>query len=147
MIELRDVTRNNLDAVLALQVGSTQHNYVASNERSLAQAFFHQDVAWFRAIYAAGEPIGFVMTSTLPGEPPNLWRLMIDEAHQGHGYGRAALELLSLRLAAEGHQELVTSCVPDEGGPLPFYLALGFEQTGEVDEDGEVILKACLVQR
>lgn len=33
---------------------------------------------------------------------------------------------------------LLTSWVPEDGGPEPFYRVLGFEPTGEVD-DGEVV--------
>ena len=42
-----------------------------------------------------------------------------------------------------GATELLVSWVPAAGGPEPFYLGLGFEPTGEVDE-GEVVARLRL---
>ena len=85
-------------------------------------------VPWMRAIEADGEVAGFLMVaeSRWQGEPPYLWRLLIDRRHQGRGIGRRALGLLVDRLRAEGHRRLLTSWVRDIGGPEPFYLGLGF---------------------
>ena len=47
-------------------------------------------------------------------------------------------------VAAEGATELLTSYVPGEGGPAGFYARLGFVPTGEVDGDGEVIVRLPL---
>ncbi|MEH6587072.1 MAG: GNAT family N-acetyltransferase [Halioglobus sp.] len=47
------------------------------------------------AIYADDQAIGFVMLELDPGKAQYyLWRYMIDKQHQGHGYGRQALELV-----------------------------------------------------
>jgi len=91
-----------------------------------------------RAIEADDEVAGFLMTaeSRWPGEPPYLWRLLIDRRHQGRGIGGRAVGLLVERLRAEGHDRLRASWVRDLGGPEPFYLGLGFRLTGEI-EDGE----------
>ena len=51
-VRLREVTRENLGAVLNLSVSETQRKFVATNERSIAQAHFYPEKAWFRAIYA-----------------------------------------------------------------------------------------------
>jgi diamine N-acetyltransferase len=73
-----------------------------------------------------------------------LWRFMIAGEHQGRGYGRAALRLVIDRVRSlPGARELLTSCVPGEGSPRPFYEALGFAATGEV-EDGEEVLRLPL---
>ena len=67
---------------------------------------------------------------------------MIAGEHQGRGYGRRALEQVIARVRSRpGGRQLLTSCVPVEGGPRPFYERLGFAATGEVD-DGEEVL--CL---
>jgi diamine N-acetyltransferase len=143
-ITLREVTRDNLDDILDLCVAPTQQEHVASNAVSLAQALIYSDVAWFRAIYFGAKPIGFLMTNESLGEQPYLWRLMIDQEHQGQGHGQHAVSALCQRLAEQGAQELRTSCVPGGDGPLAFYLRLGFTPTGETDEDGEVILKRSI---
>ena len=44
-------------------------------------------------------------------------------------------------IRAEGATELLTSYVPGEGGPWPFYRRFGFVPTGELDEEGEIILR------
>ena len=43
-------------------------------------------------------------------------------------------------MAAAGGDTLCTSCGQGEGSPQPFYEALGFVPTGEVDSHGEVHL-------
>ena len=45
---------------------------------------------------------------------------------------------------AEGAGELLTSCVPGEGGPAGFYARLGFVPRGDLDPSGEVILRLPL---
>jgi diamine N-acetyltransferase len=69
-----------------------------------------------------------------------LWKLLIDERHQGRGHGREAVLLVAEIVRANGAKELLTSCVPGDGGPEGFYNRLGFVPTGDVDENGEVIL-------
>ena len=102
---------------------------------------------WYRAVYADDDPVGFVMLSwDVTPDPPViigpwfLWKILIDERHQGRGYGREALQLVSDIVRATGAAELLTSCVPGDDGPEPFYRRLGFAPTGDHDEKGEVIL-------
>jgi diamine N-acetyltransferase len=45
---------------------------------------------------------------------------------------------------AQGATELLTSHVPGEGGPKGFYARLGFVPTGELDPDGEIILRRSM---
>jgi len=45
---------------------------------------------------------------------------------------------------AEGATELLTSYVPEDGGPAGFYQRLGFQPTGEFDSSGEVIMRLAL---
>ncbi|GGS25002.1 GNAT family N-acetyltransferase [Actinokineospora fastidiosa] len=150
MISLREITDENTAAVTALRVRPDQERFVASVAASLEEAARTPEGApWYRAIYSDDEPVGFVMLSwnAPPGPgitgPYFLWRLLIDEHHQGHGHGRAALTLVIALLRAEGVAELITSYVPGDGEPWPFYRSLGFEPTGEV-EDGEIVLRLRL---
>ncbi len=69
-----------------------------------------------------------------------LWRMMIDSRYQGRGYGRAALDRLTEYLRTRpGADELMTSVVPGDGSPLPFYLRYGFERTGEWFDHEQVL--------
>ena len=143
-VTLREVTRQTLRAVLRLEVSADQTRFVASNAVSIAEAHFSPD-AWFRAIYADEEPVGFLMLSDKPEEPEYfLWRLMLGAEHQGRGYGRRALELLVEHVRGRpGATELLTSVVQEEGNPQPFYEAFGFVSTGVLD-DGELVLRYAL---
>ena len=73
-----------------------------------------------------------------------LWRLMVDKDHQGKGYGSKAMELVIEHVKTlPGAIELLTSYVPGDGNPSPFYYKLGFVETGKI-EDGEKVLKLIL---
>jgi diamine N-acetyltransferase len=129
---------------LSATLSEQQQKMVAPNAVSIAQAHF-SDKAWFRAIYADEDPVGFIMLYDDAEKAEYfLWRLMIAGPHQGKAYGRRALELLTeyVRTRPEA-KELLASYVPIEGGPEGFYRKLGFEPTGEVD-DGEVVVRLPL---
>ena len=143
-IELREVTRDNLRAVLKLAVSTEQTKFVATNAQSIAEAHF-DPTAWFRAIYAGEEPVGFVMLAIVPAEGTYyVWRFMIDHRHQRKGYGRRAMELVVDHVRRQPNAKRLTlSFVPGGDGPEGFYTKLGFVRTGEVD-DGEVVAALAL---
>lgn len=153
-IRLVEVTDANRAAVIAVRVHPAQERFVASVEKSFQHAR-ENPVAnpWFRAVYDGDTPVGFVMLSwnVVPGPglrgPYFLWRLLVDAGHQGRGYGTAILTEVVALLREAGATELYTSCVPGEGSPEPFYRAFGFEPTGEVDDDSELILLLDLGSR
>jgi len=143
-VTLREVTAETVRAICDLQVRPEQQAFVASNAVSIAQAYFDPK-AWFRAIYAGEDPVGFVMLSLDEKTPEYcIWRFMIDARHQGRGYGRAALELAIDHLRGRpGATEVLLSYVPAPGGPEAFYRQAGFQPTGQVVE-GEVVMKRLL---
>lgn len=153
-IRLVEVTAANRDAVIAVRVHPAQERFVASVENSFRHAEEQPEAKpWFRAVYDGDEPVGFVMLSwnlvPRPGlrGPYFLWRLLVDAGHQGRGYGTAILDEVVALLRAAGATELITSCVPGEGSPEPFYHRYGFVPNGEIDEDGEIILTLDLSPR
>ncbi|WP_188136091.1 GNAT family N-acetyltransferase [Lentzea indica] len=153
-IRLVEVTDANRDAVIAVRVHPAQERFVASVEKSFQHAEESPDAnPWFRAVYDGDGPVGFVMLSWNVTPQPDirgpyfLWRLLVDAKLQGRGYGSAILNEVVALLRAEGATELLTSYVPGEGSPEPFYRGYGFLPTGEVDEDGEIILKLDLSAR
>jgi diamine N-acetyltransferase len=141
-VTLREITAATVDAVLRLSVSDAQRSFVATNAWSIAQAHFSPQ-AWFRAIHAGDEPVGFVMIadSNLAPEPEEpdvyfLWRFMIDARHQRRGYGRRALELLVAHVRTRPNAtRLLASCIPGDGSPEPFYLRFGFARTGKMHGD------------
>jgi diamine N-acetyltransferase len=146
LVALEDADRA---AVLALRLGPRQGRFVSDVPESLAQAARHPEAnPWPRAVYAGDEPVGFVMVSwdVTPSQrailgPWFLWKLLVDERHQGRGYGAAAVRLVAGVVRANGGTELLTSYVPGPDGPAGFYHRIGFVPTGETDEDGEIIAR------
>ncbi|HWM75377.1 MAG TPA: GNAT family N-acetyltransferase [Nocardioides sp.] len=139
---LTRITPDNLDAVCAVRIREEQEPYVEAVARSLAEAYVHPDLAWPRAIFDGDACVGFVMAFLdvrwNDDDPPEitrsgLWRLNIDAAHQGHGYGRFAVDAVCAHLTERGRDEFVyVTWEPGEHGPEAFYLGLGFEPTGEL---------------
>jgi diamine N-acetyltransferase len=152
-VTLCEITDDNRDAVLALSVAPTQEKFVASVRESLADAAAYPEAnPWFRAVYSQGAPVGFVMLSwnVVPRQPDIigpwfLWRIIVDRRHQGLGYGAEVVRRVAEIIREEGATELLTSYVPEAGGPAGFYERLGFVPTGQVDGDGETIVALPLV--
>ena len=143
-IVLREVDKDNFKAIIRLRVKKDQEQFVAPNVQSVAEAYF-SDEAWFRAIYADDEPVGFVMLSLAPEKAEYfLWRFMIDAKHQSSGLGSRSLKLVIDHIRSlPNARALYTSHIEGEGSPAEFYAKLGFRYTDEV-EDGELLMKLDL---
>lgn len=143
-VEFREITRDTLRPVLKLDAGDGGNN-VAPNAVSIAQAHFNPE-AWFRAIHADDTLVGFIMLydPTLTAAPEEseffLWRLMIDKALQGRGYGHSAVERLLAHVRTRpGATELYVSHMKTAEPLARFYASLGFRYTGKEDE-GELVM-------
>lgn len=150
-ISLKKVTKFNLISILQLEVNPQQKKLVAPNAVSIAQAHFNKD-AWFRAIYADNDPIGFVMISdsslkyrsNLNHRPSYfLWRIMIDAKYQGKGYGKQAMKLIIDHVKGRPKaKELLLSHFKSDGNAEEFYKKLGFKYTGnEIGDELVMSLK------
>jgi GNAT superfamily N-acetyltransferase len=147
-VTLREVTDENRRAVLALRVAPAQERFVGTVAGALEDARdIPEGKPWYRAIFVNEQPVGFLMLSwNVTPEPPRiigpwfLWKLLIDERHQHRGYGREAVRRVAEIVRAKGAGELLTSCIPGDEGPELFYRRLGFAPTGDLDENGEIIL-------
>lgn len=140
-VELREITNETLRPILKLAVAPDQQNYVAPNAVSIAEAYFNRDEAWFRGIYADGNPVGFVMLSLKPDKGEYwIWRYMVDAKHQGKGYGKAAMaHVLDFVRTQPGARELFLSYVKGNAPTAAFYQSLGFRDTGR-EEGGELVM-------
>ncbi len=152
VVALREITDVNREAVLALRVAPGQERFVGSVRSALADAAqYPQAKPWYRAVCAGDEPVGFVLVSwNVEPQPPEIigpWflrKLLVDERHQGRGHGADAVRQVAALLRADGATELLTSYVPAEGGPAGFYARLGFVPTGDLDVNGEIIVRLPL---
>ena len=151
-LTFREVTDANRVEVVALRVALGQDRFVSSVADSMEEAVeWTRAKPWYRAVYAGDQPIGFVMLSwDVEPQPPDiigpwfLWKLLVDARHQGKGYGREIVRMVADLVRREGGSELLTSHVPGAGSPAGFYAKLGFVPTGELDPNGEIILRLDL---
>jgi len=151
-VTLGEITDVDRDAVLALRVAPEQARFVSSVADALAEAAEYPLARpWYRAVFADGSPVGFVMVSwNVEPQPPEiigpwfLWKLLIDQRYQVRGYGREVVRQVAELVRAQGATELLTSYVEQPGGPAGFYERLGFVPTGDRDENGEIIVRLVL---
>jgi diamine N-acetyltransferase len=142
-VELREITRATVRAICALRVADGQRDFVAENALSIAQAHFDPR-HWMRAIYADGEPAGFVLTiEDADRGDYYLWRFMVDAGFQRRGIGRRAMELLLERWQALGATDAKLSVIDSNHGAVALYETVGFQSTGEY-VNGELVMSARL---
>jgi diamine N-acetyltransferase len=141
-VTLREITPENFQQCVNLKVADSQTNFVAPNVMSIAQSKVYPTMN-IRAVYAANdEMVGFVMYGLDPDDRRYyLVRLMVDEKHQGKGYGRAATLAVieNLRQNADC-REIYLSFNPENNGAERLYESLGFERTGEISA-GEIVMR------
>lgn len=144
-VSLREITPENFKECVNLNVAEGQEKFVASNVMSIAQAKIYYPQANLFAVYASDEMVGFVMFGFDEEDGRYyLGRLMIDEKHQGKGYGKAAtFAVINQLKQTEDCRELYLSFVPENTGAERLYKSIGFERTGEISQ-GEIVMRFCL---
>jgi Acetyltransferases len=156
MTELRKITDENFDECIGLEPNKEQRGFVASNLRSLAEAYValvnHECVPIPYAIYSDGVMVGFIMLSYNEVNKDNaestywVWRLMIDKHYQGRGYGKESMikALNFIRTFPYGKSSAVfLSYEPENMVAKGLYASLGFVKTGKI-EDGEIVANLIL---
>ena len=135
MIRLEEITRENIDEVLALKVDESQKSFVSGNGDSLAQAYVYSETAFPFAVYEDSTIVGFIMMGYYEVKAYyTLWKFMIDSRYQNKGYGRQALELGIKYLQDRfGASEIYTGVVPGNAVAKKLYESVGFKDTGLVE--------------
>lgn len=145
-VRLVPIDQKNWRAFVKLEVAPEQVHYVAANVYSIAQS--KVEPYWETVGILAGEdPVGFAMYGRVP-EDGRYWicRLMVDRAHQGKGYGRAAMELILGDLGSRPDCSHVwISFVPDNTAAKDLYASLGFDDLDLV-EDGETVFRLTIAR-
>ncbi|MFD7232666.1 GNAT family N-acetyltransferase [Streptomyces sp. NPDC059881] len=144
-LHLQEITPDNFEAAINLKVRPDQEHLVAPVVKSLAEAYVHPGIAWPRLICDDDEVVGFLMaffdidwTGDGTDFRSGLWRLNIADGKQGRGYGRFAVQSVADEIRRRGGTRLTTTWHPGGDGPTGFYLALGFQPTGETSGDQTV---------
>ena len=154
MIELRQLTPNNVWQVMRLKVKPGQESFVATNAQSVIEAYVYEkagDTALPFGIFDGDNAVGFLMLGfgslsdednpTIAAGNYCIWRLMLGAEYQGRGYGRHALQaaLDYIRTWPRGEAEYCwISYEPENTHAAALYHSFGFAPNGEVD-DGEIV--------
>lgn len=159
MLRLEKVTGKNVWELLKLRVSDDQRSFVAGNDTSIIEAYTAitgNGYAFPFGIYEDETPVGFLMIGfdvdddwedapEIAYGNYNLWRLMIDKAYQGRGYGKEAVRLAlafinTLPCGPAGYCWL--SYEPENTAARKLYGSFGFTETGETDgEERIAVLK------
>lgn len=141
LVELREISRDDFDCVIGLQVAPDQREFLNSNVESIAWAYVAAE-SFPLVICAAGAPVGLAAYGYFPSDG-RCWisHFMVDEGSQRRGIGRAALEQLLERMATvSGGASLLVAVHPDNAAAIGLYEAFGFSDTGQ-RQNGEVIMR------
>lgn len=146
-ILLKEVNSDNWSDCVSLKVAENQKNFVASNSYSLAQSKYEPDCIPM-CIYDDETMIGFVMFAIDKDDDENVnddqfWicRFMIDEKFQGKGYGKASMSKIIEHIKNNyNYDNVYLSEVPENSTAKGLYKGFGFEFTGEVEDEEEVMI-------
>ena len=135
MVELREITKENYEECLNLNLAESQKNFVSSTAYSLAQAWIYYDTAFPFAIYANNTMVGFIMLGYYEvGGYYTLWKFMVDEKYQKKGYGKKALWLgIDYLVNRFQVKEVYTAYYATNRIARNLYASIGFRETGEVE--------------
>ena len=138
-VTLKCITEDNFLEAFRLKLRKDQEEFVSHPIRSLAQAYVYRNQCQPFGIYQDEEMVGYVMVIYDYDVPEyDIWHMMIDETRQGKGYGKEALkrvlEYIETKPFGESNRVVLT-CNQQKIPGLRLYRSLGFQETGNVDED------------
>ncbi len=150
MIHLRKITEENFIDAFNLKLAPEQERFVSHPIRSLAQAYVYREQCQPFGIYEGQTMVGYVMVIYDYDVPEyDIWHMMIEQAEQGRGYGKAALDrvLDYIREKPFGSSDRVTlTCNKENIRALTMYKSKGFAETGVTDGE-EIELSLMIRQR
>ncbi len=149
-LSIQTVTQSNLRQLTRLKVREDQNHFVAPNVYSIAESHYgydepdgsgHWDMFPF-GIYDGETPVGFLMYGynfSNQEYEAFIIRLMVDENHQGKGYGRFGMQqMLEIFRKDKRIHNVGISYEPENEVARKLYASLGFVETGEIHH-GEVV--------
>lgn len=138
-IELKPIDENNFIDSFNLKLADGQESFVSHPVRSLAQAYVYRNQCTPFGIYNDEIMVGYVMVIYDFDVPEyDIWHMMIDEKHQGEGYGKEALKKCLEYISAKPFgiaNRVALTCNEQNKKAIHLYESLGFEPTGNRDED------------
>ena len=145
MVELKAITKDNFEDVISLKVSEHQQAFVSSTVHSLAQAYVYRDTAFPFAIYADDTLVGFIMLGFYEEKKQyTLWKFLIDNKHQNHGYGKEALKMgIEYLITTFGAKEIYVGVSSENDIAKQLYSSVGFKQTGLIENNTEEMKYVC----
>ena len=153
MLHRLPVLRAHVLPLIRLTVRADQLDLVSSNAKTLAEAAYETGsqvwglwddaalVGLMAMINPSAHPFqDYPFADPRDGTPAAyLWRLMVGAGFQGCGYGAAALQMAFTQSRAWGYSRLIAHVSHAPHSNLPFYQRYGFETTGLIEDDEQVI--------
>ena len=143
-VELVSITKANWETAAKLDVREDQKDFVAANVWTIAESRFYPAIQ-LRGIMADGEMVGFLAYGKDADDGDYwLYRFMVDQRHQGKGYGRAGLLAVIEEWKADPNILHVTlGYEPTNVNAERLYLSVGFVK-GEMAPWGERTAKLTI---
>ena len=128
-VTLKEITRENFEDIISLNVDYEQERFVASNLYTIAQMQFKEEKI-AKGVYLNDKAVGLIAYDL---EDYDIWRLMIDIKHQGNGYGKKAMELVLNILRKDNRLKTArTSINVDNHVMRSLIEGFGFKESGKV---------------
>lgn len=142
---IKEINNKNYNEALSLKVKKGQEDFIETVEECLNEA---KQIPLRRpvGIYNYNQIIGFAMYGLWENEGTygRVWldRFMIGDEFQGRGYGSESLKLILNRIYNEyNRNEIYLSIYENNDLATKMYEKLGFQFNGELDINGEKIMK------
>jgi diamine N-acetyltransferase len=142
-VRLEPLTDANREAIARVRVAEEQRAFLDTQSFAdfLAWAPLHPTFEVFALVDGAAV-IGFVSYGHQPDDPSRWWipLIVIDEAYQHRGHGRAALRAVIADVLARASAAVALGLAYQPANLVAerLYTELGFERAG-IDEKGEVV--------
>ena len=138
-VHLEPVTADNWKACAALEVAPGQEHFLPGNLYSIAESQFYEG-SKSTAIYNEQEQlVGYALFGRdIFTNKWKIFRIMIDQAYQGQGYGESAMREMIRQIAEESGGNEILICYQDNNQVARrLYAKLGFVEQ-EIDGEGKV---------
>ena len=141
-VTLKEITRDNFEQVIDLELTEAQRSHLTPNVRSLVESHYHPETHYPRAIYVDDQIAGFILWSIDLPDEVIIFRFMVDAKWQKKGIGRQALQVAIDEISShDGVDEILICYSPENSIAKRVYLSMGFVEQGMDGDDMIATLK------
>lgn len=157
MIELKDVTFENINQILSIKSKFSQRKFVEKAAHTIAMAYVGINEGYpgfLSAIYSDNVPVGLILIGIAPvaeHEPEVLRRyeyvyrilgFLIDKNYQNQGIGKRALKLAIERIKEQQYEKplpIALECHVKNKNALSLYEFFGFNNIGTTGDNNYIL--------